>query len=271
MEELNLTELLGYYLKKLPVIVLVTLLFLLVGYVYVEEIQVPLYHGTTTIILVQKTEDSKNSNMTQSELTLNEKLVTTYSQIMKSRRVLDQVVKSLSLKESYESLKKSIVVTSVSDTSIIKVSVSNEDKEMAVNIANELADVFKNEISRIYNLENISIIDEAIVEDHPYNVNLIKQMLLFGVFGLVLSCGVVFVVYYFDNTIKNKKEIESKLHIAVLGEIPVANKLAALEKQKRKMMISEDDELDFDSVDNVYNEKKTGVKKQLKEQKEGGK
>lgn len=68
MEEINLTELLSYYLKKLPIIILVTVLMVLVGYFYSEEIQVPMYHGTTTIILVQKSDDNQSANMTQSEL-----------------------------------------------------------------------------------------------------------------------------------------------------------------------------------------------------------
>ena len=265
MEELNLTELLRYYLKKLPIIILVTVITVLIGFMYITKVQTPMYHGTTTIILVQKTEETKNSNVTQSDLTLNEKLVTTYSQIMKSRRVIEQVITSLNLSDSYESLKGNITVTSVSETPNIKLTVNNEDADLAVEIANELADVFKNEITKIYNLENISIIDNAILEEKPYNVNLPKQLVISALVGIVTSVGIIFVMYYFDNTIKNKKEIETKLDLAVLGEIPVANKLAALEKQKRRARLSEDTNLDFDSVDEI---KKTT---KIKEQKEGGK
>ena len=269
MEELNLTELLRYYLKKLPIIILVTLVTVLIGLIYVTEVQTPMYHGTTTIILVQKTEEVKNANITQSDLTLNEKLVTTYSQIIKSRRVVEQVITSLNLSDSYESLKNNITVTSVSETPIIKVTINNEDADLAVEIANELASVFKNEISKIYNLENISIIDKAIIEEEPYNINLPKQLTIAALVGIVVSVGMIFVMYYFDNTIKNKKEIETKLNLAVLGEIPVANRLATLEKQKRRISLSEDNELDFDSVDEIETEKKT-TKKVTKKKKEGG-
>lgn len=232
MEEINLTELLKYYLKKLPMIALVTFMVLLVGYIYIKQIQVPMYHGTTTIILVQKSNENQSANMTQSELSLNEKLVSTYSQIIKSRRVLDQVITSLNLDTSAEELAKKINVTSVSETSIIKVTVSDKDNSLAVAIANELASVFKNEITKIYNLENISVIDEAIIETEPYNINIAKQMLIYGLTGMIVSCGIIFIIYYFDNTIKSKKEIESKLNLAVLGEIPVATKLYTKEKNK---------------------------------------
>ena len=249
MEEINLTELLSYYLKKLPIIILVTVLMVLVGYFYSEEIQVPMYHGTTTIILVQKSDDNQSANMTQSEVNLNEKLVSTYSQIIKSRRVLEQVIDTVGLDTTTDKLANHIDVTSVSETSIIKVTVSDEDKELAVAIANELATVFKKEISKIYNLENISVIDSAIVEEKPYNVHLLKQLVLFGGAGFVLCCAVLFVIFYFDNTIKNKKEVESKLGLAVIGEIPVATKLEILEKKRKK--ITEQEMIDFNHVDDT--------------------
>ena len=190
MEEINITELLQYYLKKLPMIIAITLVALLIGGLYIKKIQVPLYHGTTTIILVQKSSDNQNANTTQNEFNLNEKLVTTYSQIIKSRRVLEQVINSLELKTTTNRLAKKITVTSVNETPIIKVSVSDEDSANAVEIANSLARVFKQEITKIYNLENISIIDAAIEEEKPYNINVKKQMAIYGLVGLIISCGI---------------------------------------------------------------------------------
>ena len=264
MEELNLKDLLNYYLKKIPIIVAITLLFLILGYVYIEKIQTPMYHGTTTIILVEKQDEEVSSDVTSNELLMNEKLVATYSQIVKSRRVLDQVIDELNLKDTVNELAERIEVTSVSETSIIKITVSDRSNKRAVRIVNEIADVFKNEVTEIYNLENVSVVDEAIVEDSPYNVNVIKQMLIFALVGIVLSCGIIFVMFYFDNTIKDKKEIEDKLNLAVLGEIPTAKKLTKNKRNlKRKKKISNEDirakdieNKAFDNIDNDINLKK---------------
>lgn len=225
MEEINLKELFNYYLKKLPIIIIVIVIFVVMGMVYVNKIQVPMYHGTTTIILVQKNDDKNNSNAYQNELNINQRLVSTYSQIIKSRRVLDQVKSNLELEKlSVNDLANKIGVTGVDDTSIIKVSVSDKNNKMAMNIANEVASVFKKEITDIYNLENVSVVDKAIIEEEPYNVNIKKELLIFGFAGLVLSCGVIFVIYYFDNTIKSKKDIES-LDLPILAEVPSVKRL----------------------------------------------
>ena len=225
MEEVNLKELFTYYLKKLPIIIFVTMVFILVGFFYIKKIQVPMYHGTTTIILVQKSENNSSSNSYQNELNINQKLVSTYSKIIKSRRVSEQVKNNLNLDSvSVEGLANKIDVAGVNDTSIIKVSVSDKDNSLAMKIANEVANVFKREITNIYNLENVSIIDEAIVESTPYNINVKKELLLFILGGLVLSCCVTFIVFYFDNTIKSKKDIVS-LDLPVLAEVPSVKKL----------------------------------------------
>lgn len=232
MEEINLMELLKYYLKKVPLIILLTFFAVLIGIFYMQIIQVPLYHGTTTIILVQKNQGTVNSTITQNQINVNEKLVTTYSNLIKSRRVLEQVISSLKLETTANALSNQITVTSVSETPIIKITVSDPSKDQAVLIANNLASVFSKEIVKIYDLKNVSIIDKAIVEEKPYNVNLKKQVFIYFLLGLVLSMGIVFVMFYFDNTIKNKKEIETKLNMPVLGEIPLVKKSMMVKKSK---------------------------------------
>lgn len=224
MDEINVLELLKYYLKKIKIITLVTILFLLVGLLYTKEIKTPLYHGSTTIILVAQNNSDVSAASQTNDLNLNQKLVTTYSEIIKSRRVLNKVIKKENLKLTVKELAKKIVVSSVSDTSIIKISVSDKNNKQAVLLANSISDIFKEEVVKIYNLENISIIDKATIEHDPYNISVVKTTGIIGLIGLVSVLSVLFVIYYFDNTIKNKKEIEEILNLAVISEIPEFNK-----------------------------------------------
>lgn len=261
MEELNLMDLLKYYLKKSYIIILMTILVALMGYYYVEEIQVPMYHGT----LVQKNNGATTAYETQNELTISEKLVSTYSELIKSRRILSQVIQNLKLDLTESELAKNITVISASDTSIIKITVSDANKKKAVEIANQIAKVFKAAIIKIYDLENVTIIDEAIVEDIPYNVNLVKQMLIFTCLGLVLSCGIVFVMYYFDGTVKNKKEVEEKLKLPVLGEVPVAKKLLNQKNKEEKEIHIQNNltvaDEEFEKIDKKVESPKSTTKK----------
>ena len=222
MEEINLKDLFSFFVKKIPVILFVTSMIFALGIGYTIFLKTPLYKGNTTLILVKKQTGYEQGGITQTQndIVLNQKLVTTYSEIVKSRRVLNQVVKKLNLGYNSSELSKKINVSSVSDTEIIKISVSDENNKKASQIANTIADVFKEEVMEIYSLENVSIIDKAEVQDNPYNVQILKDVAIFLMVGLVVSVGIMFVVYYFDTSVKSTEEIESKLGIPVIGNVP---------------------------------------------------
>ena len=233
MEELDLKDLLNYCKRKLDVVFLTVILALLIGYTYIEYVQVPMYQGITTIILVEKNDNRVSDLVTQNEITVNEKLVTTYSEVIKSKRVLNRVITDLELETSIEDLIEAIQVSSVQDTAIIALVVENEDGEQAAIIANKIAEVFKEEITQIYNLENVSIIDEAVEEDEPYNVNIPLQFIVYAIIGGIISVAIIFVMYYFNNSISNKQEIESKLNIPVIGEVPATTILSTKNKKEK--------------------------------------
>ena len=224
MEEINLKDLFNFFVKKIPLMMLITIFIFAVGIVYTMVLKTPLYKGDTTLILVKKEDADSSSSLTQNDIVLNQKLVATYSEIIKSRRVLNQVISQLKLNESTKELSKKVTVSNKSDTEIIQISVSDEDPKRAAQIADTIADVFKQEVMEIYSLENVTIIDEAEVQSTPYNIQLGKSFLLFFAAGLVVAGGVVFAIYYFDTSIKSSEEVENRLGIPVIGNIPVSGK-----------------------------------------------
>lgn len=225
MEEINIKDLLMYFVKKIPIILIVSIAFMMLGLIYSLMFKKPLYYGDVTLILVQENNNyNQNSALTQSDIALSQKLVTTYSEIIKSKRVLNKVIKELKLDYTFTELAGKITVSSVKDTEIIKIAVSDTDNEEAAKIANKIASVFEKEITDIYNLENVSVIDEAIVQNEPYNINTIKDIVIFFVIGSVLAVGVFFVIYYFDTSIKSVEEVEKELGVPVIGTIPLSRK-----------------------------------------------
>lgn len=223
MEEINLEELFKFFISKIKFILLSVVLCLLLGFVYVQFILTPMYHSSTTLILVSNN-NQQNSAALQSEVNLNKNLVTTYSEIVKSRSVLSQVIDKLKLDDTVEELSKRITVSSVENTEIIKIQVSDKDNKEAKKIASTTSEVFMKEVQKIYNLTNVSTIDEASLEKEPYNVNLVKQLLIAAALGLVSSMGIVFLIFYFDTTIKSSKDIEEKLGLPVIGNVTLIDK-----------------------------------------------
>ena len=220
MEEINLKEVYSYFKSRLLWMILAIVVIVIIGNVYTILTRVPMYQSNTTIVLVG--ESKKEYSQTDSQL--NQNLIGTYSEIITSRKVLQQVIDNLKLKMTVDELSKNITTSSVEDTEIIRITVNNEKKKMAAEIANEVADVFSDEIQDIYNLENVAIIDKAELAKEPYNINYVKDNVIYLMIGVVLSFGVVFVMYYFDTTIKSSEIVEEKLGLTVIGIVPKESK-----------------------------------------------
>lgn len=222
MEEINLGDLFSYYLTKIHVILICLLLVVSVGTFYSVVVKKPLYQSNATVVLAGK--KTANTDYTQSDLVLNQNLTKTYTQIVKSRKVLSKVIKKENLKYSISDLSNMISVSSVDDTEIIKITVTSRSKKEAASIANTILPIFESEISSIFKFDNVCTLDNAVVSDNPSNINILKETVIYVLIGLVLGVGLVFVIYYFDNSIKSVDVIEEKYKLNVIGTIPLVNK-----------------------------------------------
>ena len=225
MEELDLKELFGIFWAKKVHIILLILIFIVIGFIYSYIFLVPEYQSITQILLAKSnttTQDGTNQGMTTSQVTLNQQLVSTYSELVKSESVLTQVKDNLQIDKSIEKLRKNITVSTKDDTEIIQIAVVDENAKMAKNIANEIANVFIDQIAKgYYAMDNVYVVDEAKVEEEPYNINHLKDLAIFAAIGFVVACVYVLIANMLDTTVKSKEDIEKKLGLTVLTTIPI--------------------------------------------------
>lgn len=236
MEEIDLKEIFKIFWKRKLTIVLITLLFLTIGGVYTMFFIQPKYTSTATLILAggSGTKESASEGITQTDLTINSKLVTTYSQIIKSDRVLAPVLENIPDRITKDELKKAIAVSSVTNTELIDIKVTTDSAKKSTRIANELSKVFINEINDIYKMNNIQILVEAEDNDIPSNINHKKDLLMFGLIGIVLGFAYVFVLNMLDTTIKTTDDVEGIFGISLLATIPTYEWEMTVSDRKKK-------------------------------------
>lgn len=226
MEELDLKELFNIFWHKKIEILLIVLIFGVIGVIYTMGFVTPMYSASTTLVLASS---GKNENLpdtgittsTATEVTVNSKLVSTYSELVKSKNILRQVISNLNMKIEEDTLRKNITVSSVKDTELIQITVKNEKPSYASQIANEIAKVFTEKVKEIYKIENVQIVDEAEVPNEPSNINHKKDVAIFALIGLVVSIGYVLLLNMLDTTVKTPEDIEEGLKLPVLAVIPV--------------------------------------------------
>ena len=218
MEEIDLKELFEFIKKKIGLLITITVVICLLGCIYGLFIQKPMYKSYTTIILGGN-ETTASQTITQSDITLNKNLVDTYAEIVKSRRVLEQVISELDLEETYEELSNKISVSSVNNTEIIKITVADSNPIEAKNVANVTANFFSKEVVKLYNMNNVNVLDEANEANKPYNINIPKQVIIYFFIGIIIALSILFIIFYFDRTIKSVEQVEQKIKLPILGGV----------------------------------------------------
>ena len=224
MEEINLRDLLSYFKKHLILFIVTVLFVVSAGTIYSVFILKPEYKAQATVIL----SSDKSKNTVQSEINANKNLIDTYTEVVKSHRVLDRVKDEMRINDTYEQLVKKVTVASLKDTAIISISVVDRDKNHSYSLANKIADTFTNEIGQIYNDKSVNVLDRAVEPQKPYNVDLVKQEAIYAAAGIVLATAVIFLMFYFDRTIKTTEQIEQ------LFKLPIYGKVRKLETEKQK-------------------------------------
>ncbi len=237
MEEIDLKELFQIFWNKKVQIVLIVLIFMVIGVIYSVGFVTPMYSSSTTLVLAgtaSSTDENQTADtITTADLSINSQLVSTYSELVKRKNILGQVISNLGISIDEEELRENVEVTSVEDTELIEITVSNENAEYAARIANEIANVFEERIAKeIYNINNVHIVDEATVSEAPSNVNHLKDVVIFAFIGAVIAVMYVLIANMLDTTVKTQEDIEKGIKIPVLASIPMYD--MDMEKLKKR-------------------------------------
>ena len=221
MEELDLKELISMFLEKKLLIILVVVIFALMGAIYTLKFVTPIYQSTTSLVLAQIGGDNseESNSITSSDIALNSNLIDNYRVIAKSKSVAQEVIDNLNLDTTVEILRNRISVTTESDSEVIKITVADEDPELACKITTEVAEIFMGKVQTIYKVNNITVLDKAEMETTPSNINLTKNIVIFAFVGGILIAGYILLINMLDTTVKTDTDIEKALDIPVLASI----------------------------------------------------
>lgn len=194
------------------------------GYGFTKYVITPTYTSNATMMVgVSMPNDNTNdkSDGTNANLVeVNKSLISTYSEIVKSRGVSDQVINNLKLDMTYDDFSDKVSIEQVKDTQIISVTVVDTIPERAKDIANETANIFKDTIGDIINVDNVQILDAAVLPKSPSAPNINRNTLFSLLLGAII--GVLISVYreISDTTIKTQDDISNYFDLPVIGIIP---------------------------------------------------
>jgi len=221
MDEIELKHLFNIIFKRWWIILSFTVCALIWGVIYTFFIAKPIYQSDTSIYIGKNT-GSVSIPIMYDDVLLNDRLVKDYRELVKSRLIADEVIKEMNLKDiSYVKLVDKLNVTSKQDTHLIVIAATDINPEFAKNLADKVTEVFQKKVVEIMRVENIQIIDKAIIPVAPIKPQKIINITISFIIGLLLGLCVVLIMEYFDDTIKTPEDVTKQLDLPIIGAIPV--------------------------------------------------
>ncbi|WP_432694259.1 YveK family protein [Priestia aryabhattai] len=218
-ETISLRELFQVLRKRLWLIVLIAIIAATVSAVISFFVLTPVYESKTQILVNQAKSDEQLYN--PQTVQTNVQLINTYNDIITSPAILDKVIKELKLDSSAQSLSGQIQVTNAEDSQVAQIVVQDTSAKRATEIANTTVSVFKKEVPKIMNVDNVSVLSKATLGESasPIKPQPLMNIAIAVVVGLMLGVGLSFLLEYLDNTLKTEQDIENLLELPVMGVI----------------------------------------------------
>lgn len=234
----NVRRLLFALIRKWKLLVVFAIIGAMLGYFYTANFTTLTYTSTVEFLAYavdsqQELNDSSAvSNSGEATRTSNTsrmnyamKMLGTYIEVMSTNEFAEKVASSVTQeynrKCSAGDIKGSMVVESVQDTAMFKVTVTTTDPDYSYEIAHQLEKIVPETMDRTNNgLVQASVEDRAQKATNAGSLGYPKKMLFAAVAGAVLAAAYVILRSLLDVRIKTEEELIEKYNIPVLGAIP---------------------------------------------------
>lgn len=217
-DTIDLLEVLEVVRQHILIIVLVTVIAAAAGFGFSRFVMVPQYEASALMIV--NTRQDTTANVTSDQINSATKLVSTYSIIIKSDTVLQQVISNLGLTLTYDQLKERVTVSAVDDTQVMQITVRSDNPEWARQVCEQITAISPDVILESVEAGSVKLISQAAVTPEPVSPNVMKNTAVAAVLGLVVSIGIVVLRELLDNKIKSEDDVRKYLDLPVVGVIP---------------------------------------------------
>lgn len=220
LNEFSMREMFFFLKKKLWIMVVLTMIGSIGGYIWGKTQVKPTYIAESQIYVLRE-DDQADYNGLQTAIQLRRDCEV----LLAGRNVTETVIESLGLATTHELLIANIKISSVENTRILKVSYEDSDPEQAALVLNTFCQVGAEEIKNIMSVDVVRVLYEADPPTIPSNHGARPLAVVGGVGGFALALAILIIYFLVDDTIHNEEDVERYLELPTLAAIPISKEL----------------------------------------------
>lgn len=220
--EIDLSQVVEIIKKHFNLFVIIILATLTIAALITVFLIPKKYTAEAKLIIVQKS-NPDSQQISYNDIQTSQKLVNTYSEILKSEAVSDEVIKNLKLDEKnidHSSYMDIVSISSIKDTEVIKILVETKEPKLSAEIANEIVSVFQKKIVTIMNIENVTVLNSAKVPEEKSSPSNLKNILIGFLLGCVINGCIVIYFLLNDRNVRTEEELKKIFDYPIVGLIP---------------------------------------------------
>ena len=224
----NISEVLGGIKDKWKNIVLIVLSFLLISSIYNIFFINKEYEANVKIFIGKQKFKNITETYNNEEINLYQRLITTYSEVIKSKKLINESIKGSKMNYlqdkykniNYDLLMENLTVNPIANTQIIEIKYKSLNPQQSYDLLYSITENLISYSKELYPNVNITVLEQVRVNLKPL---MNKKLTIIGlglILGLIVGIGGIIGVMYLNNTYKNQKSLEEEIGLTVIGVIP---------------------------------------------------
>lgn len=181
-----------------------------------------LYVGSRSIDI-----DPRSGQVSQDHALGLDRLIKTFQEMIRSEPVASGAVRRTEVDRSVGEVVGGTSAAQVTGTNLILVSMTDRDPAAAAALSNAVSASFVNEIRSFEPRDQndtadqvVSVYQNAGVPGVPNSSGLARNLVLAGLFGIIVAGAVVALLEHLDISLRSSDDVERHLELVVLGVVP---------------------------------------------------
>ena len=180
----------------------------------------PKYSSSIDILVNQKASNEQVQYTTQQA---DLQAINTYKDVLTKPIILAPVLKEVKRTDNYQgnvsTLEDSIKVTNQTNSQVVTVTVTDKNAYVAADVANTIGKVFSKKVKKMMQVDNVTIVSNAKVNNSPVSPNKKVFALVGVVIGAFVGIAITFIKELTDKTVKDSSFLTDELGLTNIGSV----------------------------------------------------
>lgn len=183
-------------------------------------------YQSCVLFYASNTPENAGDGVSSGDLTASEELVDTFDAILYSRETLEAVIRQTGLALNYEELSRIIDTRPVGNTQLFEVLVTAADSRQAKQLADAVASVLPRRVEEITRSCRAFVVDRPAENRKASSPDQLRWSLIGAALGLLMAVAAVLAEAFWDDTIRNRDEVEDLPVLATVTGNPETDREA---------------------------------------------